>query len=37
MDSSPSPDTLLLLPSNISVSGIESLVRKLAQKVLATR
>ena len=37
LDSSPSPDTLLLLPSNISVSGIESWVRKLAQKVLATR
>ena len=26
---SPSPDTLLLLPSGISVSGIESWVRKL--------
>ena len=36
-DSSPSPDTLLLLPSNISVFGIESWVRKLAQKVVATR
>jgi len=30
-DSSPSPDTLLLLPSGISVSGIESWVRKLAE------
>ena len=29
-DSSPSPDTLLLLPSGISVSGIETWVRKLA-------
>ena len=31
LDSSPSPDTLLLLPSGISVSGIESWVRKLAE------
>jgi len=30
-DSSPSPDTLLLLPSGISVSGIESWARKLAE------
>ena len=30
VDSSPSRDTLLLLPSGISVSGIESWVRKLA-------
>jgi len=30
LESSPSPDTLLLLPSDISVSGIESWVRKLA-------
>jgi len=37
MDSSPSPNTLLLLPFSISVSGIGSWVRKLAQKVLATR
>ena len=37
LDPSPSPDTLLLLPSGISVSGIESWVRKLTQKVLATR
>jgi hypothetical protein len=29
-DSSPSPDTLLLLPSGISVSGIESWAHKLA-------
>ena len=36
-DSTPTPDTLLLLPSGISVSGVESWVRKLAQKVLATR
>ena len=34
MDSSPSPDTLLLLPSDISVSGIESLVRKLSENIL---
>ena len=30
-DSSPSPDTLLLLPSGIGVSGIETRVRKLAE------
>ena len=36
-DPSPSPNTLLLLPFSISVSGIGSWVRKLAQKVLATR
>ena len=36
-DPSPSPNTLLLLPSNISVSGIASWVRKLVQTVLATR
>ena len=30
-DSSPSPDTLLLLPSGINVSGIETWVRKLAE------
>ena len=30
LDPSPSPDTLLLLPSGISVSGIETWVRKLA-------
>jgi len=31
LDSSPSPDTLLLLPSGISVSGIESWAHKLAE------
>ena len=36
-DPSPSPNTLLVLPFSISVSGIGSWVRKLAQKVLATR
>ena len=30
MDSTPTPDTLLLLPSGIRVSGVESWVRKLA-------
>ena len=30
LDSSPTPDTLLLLPSGISVSGVESWARKLA-------
>ena len=30
MDSTPSPNTLLLLPSGISVSGIELWVRKLS-------
>ena len=28
-NSTPTPDTLLLLPSGISVSGVESWVRKL--------
>ena len=37
MDSSPSPNTLLLLPFSISVSGIGSWVRKLVQTVLAAR
>ena len=31
LDSSPSPDTLLLLPFGIRVSGVESWVRKLAE------
>ena len=31
LGSSPSPDTLLLSPSGISVSGIESWARKLAE------
>ena len=31
LDSSPSPDTLLVLPSGISVSGIASWARKLAE------
>ena len=31
MDSIPPPDTLLLLPSGIRVSGVESWVRKLAE------
>ncbi len=31
LDSSPSPDTLLLLPSGISVVGIESWARKLVE------
>ena len=30
LDSTPTPDTLLLLPSGISVSGIESWVHKFA-------
>ena len=30
-DSTPSPDTLLLLPSGISVSGIRSWAEKLAE------
>ena len=30
-DSTPPPDTLLLLPSGIRVSGVESWVRKLAE------
>ena len=29
-DSTPTPDTLLLLPSGIKISGIESWVQKLA-------
>jgi hypothetical protein len=33
LNSSPSPDTLLLLPSGISVSGIESWAHKLADEV----
>ena len=32
MDSSPSPDTLLLLPSGISVSGIESWAGRLLRR-----
>ena len=31
LDSTPTPDTLLLLPSGIRVSGVESWVRKLAE------
>jgi len=31
LDSTPPPDTLLLLPSGIRVSGVESWVRKLAE------
>jgi len=34
VDSSPSRDTLLLLPSGISVSRIESWVRKLSEDTL---
>ena len=30
LDSTPTPDTLLLLPSGIKISGIESWVQKLA-------
>jgi len=30
LDSTPTPDTLLLLPSGITVSGVESWIRKLA-------
>ena len=30
LDSTPTPDTLLLLPSGITVSGVESWIRMLA-------
>ena len=33
-DSAPTPDTLLLLPSGIRVSGVESWVRQLAEVTL---
>ena len=34
LESTPTPDTLLLLPSGITVFGIESWLRKLAEDKL---